>query len=92
MPSEEEKVLCRVVDAPTTSPSKQKQEIPTKGQLLFLKFFDALFWHKVVDITKRRFKVTIQADSAFSDEFGAYHFLYECGRTEFSNIAPEFYG
>ncbi|WYZ35082.1 hypothetical protein EsH8_I_001358 [Colletotrichum jinshuiense] len=87
-----QKVLCRVVVAPSTSPSNQKQEIPIKGQLLFLKIFDALFWHKVVDVTKRQFKVTIQADSAFSDEFGAYHFLYECGCTGFPDIAPEFYG
>ncbi|GKT79612.1 hypothetical protein ColTof4_12035 [Colletotrichum tofieldiae] len=70
----------------------QEHEVPIKGQLLFLKIFDALFWHKVVDITKRRLKVTIQADSAFSDEFGAYHFLYKCRRTGFANITPEFYG
>ncbi|KZL67709.1 hypothetical protein CT0861_10997 [Colletotrichum tofieldiae] len=87
-----QKVLCRVVVAPPTSPSKQEHEVPIKGQLLFLKIFDALFWHKVVDITKRRLKITIQADSAFSDEFGAYHFLYKCRRTGFANITPEFYG
>ncbi|WQF82813.1 hypothetical protein CDEST_07827 [Colletotrichum destructivum] len=65
-----QKILCRVVVAPLISPCKQEQEIPIKGQLLFLKLFDALFWHRAVDITKRRFKVPIQADSAFSDEFG----------------------
>ncbi|TKW54690.1 hypothetical protein CTA1_5612 [Colletotrichum tanaceti] len=87
-----QKALCRVVVAPLTSPYKQEQEIPVKGQLLFLKIFDPMFWHRVVDITKSRFKVPIQADSAFSDEFGAYHFLYGCGRTGPPDISPEFYG
>ncbi|KAK1975761.1 hypothetical protein LZ30DRAFT_338133 [Colletotrichum cereale] len=97
-----QKVLCRVVVAPSTSPQKQEHEMPVGGQLLFLKIFDALFWHKVIGITKRLLKVTVQADGAFSDEFGAYHFLYEHGRTGFSrtefdrtgysHAAPQFFG
>ncbi|KAF6826897.1 hypothetical protein CMUS01_09244 [Colletotrichum musicola] len=87
-----QKLLCRVLVAPATSPNEHEQETPSQGQLLFLKVFDALFWYKEIDITQRDVKVTVLADSAFSDEYAAYHYLYECGRTGFPDLAPEFYG
>lgn len=87
-----QKLLCRVLVAPATSPNEHEQETPSQGQLLFLKVFDAFFWYKEIDITQSNLKVTILADSAFSDEYGAYHYLYECGRTGFPDLAPEFYG
>ncbi|KAK1635379.1 hypothetical protein BDP81DRAFT_395823 [Colletotrichum phormii] len=85
-------ILCKVVVSPSTPPNKQEHEIPSEGQLLLLKIFDALFWYKTVDITKRLIKVTAQADSAFSDECGAYDHLYKKELTGFPNIAPQFYG
>ncbi|EFQ31966.1 hypothetical protein CGRA01v4_13147 [Colletotrichum graminicola] len=94
-----QKLLCRVSKAPSTSPSKQEQEMPSTGQYLFLKVYDALFWHKHLEITERNIKVTILADSAFSDEFGVYHFLHQKGltgfdhrRTGYAAIASRFYG
>ncbi|KAK2035471.1 hypothetical protein LX32DRAFT_723663 [Colletotrichum zoysiae] len=97
-----QKLVCQVLEAPSASPWDKEHKRPAKGQYLFLKVYDALMWHKVVDVTKRLLKVTFQADSAFSDEFGAYHFLYKRNltgfnrdqfeRTDFSPIAPQFYG
>ncbi|EFQ27384.1 uncharacterized protein GLRG_01879 [Colletotrichum graminicola M1.001] len=97
-----QKLCCRVIEAPSTSPWENEHKLPDRGQLLFLKIFDPLFWHKVVDITERSVKVTIQADKSFSDEFGAYHLLYKRNLTRFnrnkfistgySPIAPQFYG
>ncbi|KAK2064107.1 hypothetical protein LY76DRAFT_533755 [Colletotrichum caudatum] len=97
-----QKLLCKVLEAPSTSPWDKEHKRPAKGQYLFLKVYDALLWHKVVDITKREVNVTFQTDSAFSDEFGAYHYLYERNltgfnraefeRTGYSPIAPQFYG
>ncbi|KAK2027932.1 hypothetical protein LX32DRAFT_729017 [Colletotrichum zoysiae] len=96
------KLLCRVLKQPSTSPFKGQQEKPTQNQLLFLKVFDPLFWYKVLDITERIMKVPTLADSAFSDEFGVYHFLYGkhltgpnrsvFRRTGFFPIAPQFFG
>ncbi|KAF6803291.1 hypothetical protein CSOJ01_10992 [Colletotrichum sojae] len=54
--------------------------------------FDALFWHRFVDYSQATEKLPFRVDGAFSDEFAAYHYLYECGRTGFPDIAPEFYG
>ncbi|KAJ0326453.1 hypothetical protein COL5a_006963 [Colletotrichum fioriniae] len=89
-----QKVLCKVVASPSTAPNEREHEVPSEGQLLFLKVFDSLFWHKTsdTDIAKRLIKVTIQADSAFSDEFGVYHRLFEKGLTGFPHVAPQFYG
>ncbi|KAK1707750.1 uncharacterized protein BDZ83DRAFT_174930 [Colletotrichum acutatum] len=87
-----QKVLCKVVASPSAAPNEREHEIPSEGQLLFLKVFDPLFWHKTIDITKRLIKVTIQADSAFSDEFGAYNRLFEKELTGFPHVAPQFYG
>ncbi|KAL2878907.1 hypothetical protein SGCOL_005875 [Colletotrichum sp. CLE4] len=87
-----QKILCKVVVSPSTLPNKQEHDIPFEGQLLFLKIFDAFFWHKATDITKRAIKLTIQADGAFSDEFGAYDHLYKKKLTGFPNVAPQFYG
>ncbi|KAK1477246.1 hypothetical protein CCUS01_05064 [Colletotrichum cuscutae] len=87
-----QKVLCKVVAPPSTAPIEREHEIPSEGQLLFLKIFDPLFWHNDTDYTGRVTKVTIQADSAFSDEFGAYCRLVEKGLTGFPHIAPQFYG
>ncbi|KAL0769484.1 hypothetical protein CaCOL14_008792 [Colletotrichum acutatum] len=90
-----QKLLCKVVASPSpAAPNEREHEAPSEGQLLFLKIFDSLFWHKTsdTDTTKRLIKVTIQADSAFSDEFGVYYRLFEKGLTGFPHVAPQFYG
>ncbi|KAK1965907.1 hypothetical protein LY78DRAFT_711726 [Colletotrichum sublineola] len=97
-----QKLLCRVANAPTTSSREQRHKMPIEGQMLFLKVYDALFWHKVIDVTERALNVPVQAGSAFSNEYGAYHFLYGHGLTGFdpiefestgySPVAPQFSG
>ncbi|KAK1598655.1 uncharacterized protein LY79DRAFT_586677 [Colletotrichum navitas] len=85
---------CYVTKAPTTSPIKGYQ-LPTKGQLLFLKVFDPLFWYKALGYSESEMKVTRLADSSFSDEFGAYQFLHEKGlapSTLLLSHAPDFFG
>ncbi|KAK2058008.1 hypothetical protein LY76DRAFT_545521 [Colletotrichum caudatum] len=96
-----QKLLCQVLEAsPLQAEAEQKRA--TEGQYLFLKIFDPLFWYKFVSMAQRSVKITSQADSAFSDEFGAYHHLYghyltgfsgvDFDRTGFSPIAPGFFG
>ncbi|KAF4778854.1 hypothetical protein HER10_EVM0011550 [Colletotrichum scovillei] len=88
-----QKLLCKVVASPSpAAPNEREHEIPFEGQLLFLKVFDPLFWHTIIGIPKRLTKVTVQADSAFSDEFGAYNRLFEKELTGFPHVAPQFYG
>ncbi|KAK1993462.1 hypothetical protein LX36DRAFT_531586, partial [Colletotrichum falcatum] len=92
---------CRVTKAPTTSPVEGYQ-LPKLGQELFLKVFDPLFWYKVLHYSEMDIKVTRLADSSFSDEFGAYHFLHgkglahfdpaAFGRTGYGSIVPDFFG
>ncbi|KAK2042638.1 hypothetical protein LZ31DRAFT_500431 [Colletotrichum somersetense] len=96
-----QKLLCQVLEAPVLQ-TEAEQKRPTEGQYLFLKIFDPLFWHKFVGVAQRSVKITTQADSAFSDEFGVYHHLYghyltgfsgaDFDRTGFSSVAPEFFG
>ncbi|KAK2057307.1 hypothetical protein LY76DRAFT_636610 [Colletotrichum caudatum] len=97
-----QKLLCRVVKEPSAFPFEGQQEKPTQNQLLFLKVFDPLFWYKELDFTESMMKVPTLADSAFSDEFGVYHFLYGkeltgpnrsvFQRTGFFPSAPQFFG
>ncbi|KAF6823017.1 hypothetical protein CPLU01_11641 [Colletotrichum plurivorum] len=87
-----QKALCRVIVAPSTSPWMEEHELPRKGQLLFLKIFDALFWHRFVDYSHATEKLPFRVDGAFSDEYAAYHYLYECGLTGSPDLVPEFYG
>ncbi|KAK2035473.1 hypothetical protein LX32DRAFT_700251 [Colletotrichum zoysiae] len=91
-----QKLMCRVLEAPG-SLTEEDHKRPIEGRYLFLKIFDPLFWHKVVCITQRSVKITTQADSAFSDEFGVYSHLYRHHLTgfsgaEFAPVAPEFFG